>query len=377
MAQTIRRRVNTVCFDLVRGVITPQSAQVLLPLIIRDTYGIADQDLYGVSLNGAFRIFVKLRSTAVYERLVEQYQDGCVDVNSAIRVRLIDVSRHYTWVKVRNVPFEADEADIRNVFERYGTVHLATAGTWVDGAYAGWPEGTFNLKMTLRHPIPSFVILDDFRTQVMVYYAGQRKTCRLCGAYDHMAAQCERQQQRQVADRRTERGPDPKAGPASGTPVKGHSSSWSEEVEREFPTVGSSPSMPVGSTVSALVEGETKLSGGERAEDVALEQLTEKFLETKRAGFDVQSVVGPEESEDERRDSQLTAGASSTGMVTVVEVAAEVHCEASPDQTMDAESVRRKRTATHSDSNDVLTPAQRPGKKPWADVLCSWRGLPG
>lgn len=52
-----------------------------------------------------------------------------------------------------------------------------------------------HLKMTLRHPIPSYVILEDFKTQVLVSYAGQRRTCCLCGAYDHMVAMCVKQRQ--------------------------------------------------------------------------------------------------------------------------------------------------------------------------------------
>nr|XP_053628146.1 uncharacterized protein LOC128685623 [Cherax quadricarinatus] len=60
--------------------------------------------------------------------------------------------------------------------------------------YAGLREGSFTLKMSLRKSIPSYVTLSDFRIQVYVYvtYAGQRRTCRLCGAFDHMAAMCPR-----------------------------------------------------------------------------------------------------------------------------------------------------------------------------------------
>nr|XP_053628568.1 solute carrier family 22 member 3-like [Cherax quadricarinatus] len=64
------------------------------------------------------------------------------------QLRLIDVSRYFTWVKVRNVPFEAYETDLQNVFSRYGTVHVVTVGKWTEGAYAGLLEGTFSLKMT-------------------------------------------------------------------------------------------------------------------------------------------------------------------------------------------------------------------------------------
>lgn len=51
-------------------------------------------------------------------------------------------------MKISNVPFEADEADLRAIFEKYGTVHLATMGTWKHESYAGMPEGSFSLKMT-------------------------------------------------------------------------------------------------------------------------------------------------------------------------------------------------------------------------------------
>nr|XP_053653393.1 LOW QUALITY PROTEIN: peptidyl-prolyl cis-trans isomerase G-like [Cherax quadricarinatus] len=58
-------------------------------------------DLYGVALNGAYRIFVKLLYEPVYEKLVEQFQDLCVDVSPDVHVRMVDVSRQYTsWCRM-------------------------------------------------------------------------------------------------------------------------------------------------------------------------------------------------------------------------------------------------------------------------------------
>ncbi|XP_053645098.1 uncharacterized protein [Cherax quadricarinatus] len=192
MALAIKRRVNTVCIELTRGAVSRPSTTLILPAIIRDTYGIASEDLCGVAVHGASRIFVKFCQASVYEAVVERYQDVTLTVNHSVSVKLNDVSRYYTWVKIRNVPFEADESDLRAAFEKYGTIH--TVGRWSERLYAGIPEGTFTLKMTLRQPIPSYVILDDFKSQVMVSYTGQQHTCHLCGAYDHTAAQCEQRQ---------------------------------------------------------------------------------------------------------------------------------------------------------------------------------------
>lgn len=165
---------------------------VLLSAIIRDVYGIPNDELYGVALNGMTRVFVKFTRAGFYTRIVDEFQERRMSVNSTVEVCLHDVSKYYTWVKVRNVPFEATSYGIQEAFSNYGTVHTASMGVWRDGPFEGLPEGSCTLKMSLRQPVPSYVTLTGYRTQVFVHYAGQRKTCRLCDSYEHMAAQCPR-----------------------------------------------------------------------------------------------------------------------------------------------------------------------------------------
>lgn len=69
-------------------------------------------------------------------------------MNTVVEVCLHDVSTYVTWVMVRNVPFEAEEYDLRDVFGKYGMVHAATKGVWREGPYEGLPEGSI-IKMTL------------------------------------------------------------------------------------------------------------------------------------------------------------------------------------------------------------------------------------
>nr|XP_053633085.1 uncharacterized protein LOC128689046 [Cherax quadricarinatus] len=194
MAAGFRRRVNTVCIDLIKGTIPSTSINVLVPMIIRHVYGIQRESVCGVALNGLSRIFVKFCDTKTYEQIVNQYQDVIKQVTPAVTVKLHDVSQYYTWVRVRNVPFEANKVDIRDAFKYYGTIHQVTMGRWSDGHFAGLQEGSFTLKMSLHQPIPSYINLEEFRTQVYVTYPGQRRTCRLCGALDHIAAQCIKRQ---------------------------------------------------------------------------------------------------------------------------------------------------------------------------------------
>ncbi|XP_069954323.1 uncharacterized protein [Cherax quadricarinatus] len=205
MALNSRRRINTVCIEMIRGAVSGSNMDLLLPAIIRDTYGIANEEICGVALNGTTRIFVKMTSARVYEAVVD-----------------------------KNVPFEATDFDISSELRNYGTVHVATAGRWATGPYAGTLEGTYTVKMTLRHPIPSYVVLKELRTQVYVTYAGQRHTCRLCGSYDHIAAQCGKrsgylaqQRQRQPVGEVSDEREQPLATPPQ------QRLSWSEEVDKE------------------------------------------------------------------------------------------------------------------------------------------------
>ncbi|XP_069941920.1 uncharacterized protein [Cherax quadricarinatus] len=367
MAQASRRRINTVCVELIRGAVTGTSMDLILPAIIRDTYGIADEEIYGVALNGTTRIFVKFNLASVYEAVVDKYQEVTLTVNSAVTVRLHDVSRHYTWVKIRNVPFEADDSDIRLAMGKYGTVHMATVGKWATGPYAGKLEGTYSVKMTLRYPIPSYVVLPEFRTQVFVTYAGQRRTCRLCGSYDHLAALCERrrgnmeQRQRHTAIEKSE------DLPYVTLPTQG--GSWSEEVERaeEMESAGvtrggDTPSL----NAAQVLEEDTPTASASDVED-SLAMALNVLLADKSIGkvgspdLVLGSVVDPGVEQDLR-----SAQCDKNILMQAVEV--EVHRDNVSDDMMQAEGASRKRAAALSDSEDVITPAQRTGKKSWAEV---------
>nr|XP_053638567.1 uncharacterized protein LOC128693117 [Cherax quadricarinatus] len=120
MAERTGRRINTVCIELVRGTLSGATINVLLPGIIRDAYGIPNEELYGIALNGLTRIFVKFVRAGFYTRIIENYQEQRVSVNSAVDVVLHDVSKYFTWVKVRNAPYEATAYGLQEFFSSYG-----------------------------------------------------------------------------------------------------------------------------------------------------------------------------------------------------------------------------------------------------------------
>nr|XP_053640633.1 uncharacterized protein LOC128694505 [Cherax quadricarinatus]XP_053640634.1 uncharacterized protein LOC128694505 [Cherax quadricarinatus] len=364
MALNSRRRINTICIELIRGAVTGSSMDLLLPAIIRDTYGIANEEICGVALNGTTRIFVKLTSASVHEAVIDKYQETTIAVNYAVSVRLHDVSRYYTWVKIRNVPSEADDSDIRSD-------HMTTAGRWAAGPYTGIPEGTYSVKMTLRLPIPSYVVLSDFRNEVFVTYAGQRRTCRLCGSYDHVAAQCGKrrgypeQQRRQAAEEDGEK----RELPYATLPKQGLS--WSEEVDKAVATETAglsrgevSPSLDVNQVcdenIPDLCDGDVEVSLAE-----ALDALIDDKI-IRQVG-DPDLTMGSVADDGVGGEGRLQQSEANVLMVQDVEV--EVHQEEVKDATVQEEGMSRKRMTALSDSDDLLMPAQRPGKKSWAEVM--------
>nr|XP_053642176.1 uncharacterized protein LOC128695525 [Cherax quadricarinatus] len=248
----------------------------------------------------------------------------------------------------------------------------SSAGRWATGPYAGMLEGTYSVKMTLRHPIPSYVMLQAFRTQVYVTYAGQRRTCRLCGSYDHIAAQCGKrrgnlQLPQQQQSEEVEEGEGREQSYANPSRQR---SSWSDEVEKAQENAledaiqrGESPSLDINKVFEETLPtmGEEDVAASlAKALDVLLDESIVNRVE------DPGAILGSVEHHGEATDGSIESSVSHGMTVNVAEV--EVHHDSTKEIPMQVEGRTRKRTATPSDSDDVLTPAQRPGKKSWADV---------
>ncbi|XP_069939228.1 uncharacterized protein [Cherax quadricarinatus] len=293
--------------------------------------------------------------------MVARYQDVIKTVNPGVTVRLHDVSRFYTWIKVPNVPFEADESDLRNVFVRYGTVHMATLGRWRDGPLVGMPEGSFSLKMSLKHPIPSYVVMEDFRTQVYVTYSGQRRTCRLCGMYDHMAAQCPTRRGKTMEVRRIDVTKEQWSYASATQQHTLASKPWSEEVEGEI------EESPVCLTLPGAVEDVGVVSATTEEDFVyTQDDMEHSIQEALNVLLDASTFEGIQGGLGDV-SVQEKDGASTRHIAEHQVVVVEVHRNNSSEDEMDTDRSSRKRAAVIPDCEDVLTPGQRSGNKAWCD----------
>ncbi|XP_069955169.1 uncharacterized protein [Cherax quadricarinatus] len=362
MADRQGRRVNTVCVAFTQGSLSVSTMHALMPCIIRDVYGIPNEELYGVALNGMSRMFIKFLNAGFYNKIVETFQERRMVVNSAVEVCLHDVPTYVTWVKVRNVPFEA-EYDLRDVFGRNRTVHAATKGVWREGPYEGFPEGSFTIKMMLCQSIPSYVRLEKYRTQVFVHYLGQRKTCRLCNSFEHMAAQCPR---RLVVHSRDHSPVGLRAEAfvtEPGTSAGQVPRLWSDEMQQE----DTQSMMCAALSVDALTVP-TLTVDPVRPEVLPQDKLLEDVLQDLLDGTEHGPVVSTACRELTTEESPNMEMQDKTTFVRTHEVVVEVHQEASSSEEMHVDGSSRKRSAGASDMDDVLTPGQHPGRKSWAKV---------
>nr|XP_053636076.1 uncharacterized protein LOC128691262 [Cherax quadricarinatus] len=79
--------------------------QVLLPTIIRDVYGIPNEELYGVAVNGVTRIFIRFINAGFYSSIVDKYHEKRMAVNTAVEETIMMENFDGTWIR-EAAPFE-------------------------------------------------------------------------------------------------------------------------------------------------------------------------------------------------------------------------------------------------------------------------------
>nr|XP_053654192.1 uncharacterized protein LOC128703531 [Cherax quadricarinatus] len=95
MAQASRHGINTVCIELTSGAVTGPSMELLLPTIISDTYGIANEEICGLALIGV-RVSAAAVSAAAVTSLPstqERVELELTDVSDDIVSHACDLAR--------------------------------------------------------------------------------------------------------------------------------------------------------------------------------------------------------------------------------------------------------------------------------------------
>ena len=110
-------------------------------------------------------------------------------VNIRVRDRTLNLIR----VRVHQYKFSEDLGLLATRLRQYGSVTRIAWDTYQDRQLPKWcgiKTGVVNVDMEINENIPSYINFGSYRHQLMVEYAGQMKTCRLCDSQYHVSNTC-------------------------------------------------------------------------------------------------------------------------------------------------------------------------------------------
>ena len=189
MAQQVSRR-NTVRFDLLDEL--QMDRLTFSRVILQKELGTATCDIdYLFAFPGGKAFEVVFTTISHYERCIERFKAKSTTVPAFKQISLTPLADDTAkTVHVLILSERVRNEDVWTWMSRYCDVQGATEARDADGIKTG--ERRFQVKLRkegglLRH-LPNTIRLGAHRGSV--YYAGQPKLCRKCGATDHLAATC-------------------------------------------------------------------------------------------------------------------------------------------------------------------------------------------
>ena len=133
------------------------------------------------------RIVVKIISSDMFEEVMNKFEDQTI-VFGAVSVKVINLSKSFSYVSVRNAPFELDDDTIVKIMSRYGKVDSIRNNRFSFGPFSGLLTGVRTVKMRIRENIPSSFTIRGHAVSIM--YNGQVRTCYKCGLSGHLLKDC-------------------------------------------------------------------------------------------------------------------------------------------------------------------------------------------
>lgn len=139
--------------------------------------------------HGSRRYHLKFKAGGRVEELVKL---GVLSIEYASVVRKVSLSSSglgLKFVKVKNVPIEVSNADVRLLLSSYGEIDQVSEDKYSKGSvFEGLYNGTRIVKMIVAENIPNVRKIGG--VQVYIEYSGQKPLCFICASGDHLVAGC-------------------------------------------------------------------------------------------------------------------------------------------------------------------------------------------
>ena len=182
------KRTNTVAVRFATGERTDHAVIHLL----KHHFNLQGKDVFGVGNEGKNSIYVKFKSTLVYNDVCTKHHGKYFTIDGETKVQLLDVSSYLIKVSMKNVPFELNNQHLEQLLEKYGKVRRVLFHTKQDDWFE---QGTLSMERTaymhnLTTPIPSTLLVNLTGTYIYFSYPNQIRTCNRCGESDHTAPEC-------------------------------------------------------------------------------------------------------------------------------------------------------------------------------------------
>ena len=156
--------------------------------VLFDRMKIRNHDILGVQNLNRSKIVIKMNSNTVFENVMREFEDRILVFSSTRQVKVINLSASYSYVSIRNAPFEMDDGVLINILSRYGKVDSVRHNKFSVGPFEGLYNGVRTAKMRIRENIPSSCTISGHNVSFM--YNGQVKTCFKCGLNGHLVKDC-------------------------------------------------------------------------------------------------------------------------------------------------------------------------------------------
>ena len=110
-----------------------------------------------------------------------------------VPIRVRDRTLNLVRVRVHHFKFNDDLGLLSTRLRAYGSVSRIYWDTYQDRQLPKWSgikTGVVNVDMVVDSNIPSYISFSSYKHSLMVEYAGQIKTCRLCDSPYHVSTTC-------------------------------------------------------------------------------------------------------------------------------------------------------------------------------------------
>ena len=161
--------------------------------------GVSVQDLRSVEYEfGSMRIFLKFKSGEKIDGILEK-ENGVrkmkLDNGEVTKVMLTSNGHGIKTVRVKNLPTEISDSELRKVLSEYGQVGPIEHEKYGPKSYfSGLLTGVRIVRATLTRNVPSYIKVGE--EEAYVTYFGQAETCHSCGQIGHKRAGCPTKKQR-------------------------------------------------------------------------------------------------------------------------------------------------------------------------------------